>query len=215
MGRYFKATRVDGTDFRTGTVDYAAALASGQPVVPNPVTPDEQLSIDYGHPGFCRPGRLYAADAPGMTLVGGPWPCRLFIVEGDPVEGFDWVHAHKGAFHRLTVVEELPGWQALGGNGEQAAAFIARFRAANDTDRDKVWDRFNALPIADVSDAWGRVVDALYDGLREHAKEAVYLAVRHAAPMALMDAVVARDLIPAADYDLLTNPWRTVIGEPL
>ena len=29
---YWKATRTDGTDFHTGTVDYAAALASGEPL---------------------------------------------------------------------------------------------------------------------------------------------------------------------------------------
>jgi hypothetical protein len=28
---YYKATRTDGTDFYSGTVDYAAALTTGQP----------------------------------------------------------------------------------------------------------------------------------------------------------------------------------------
>jgi hypothetical protein len=36
MTTYYKATRPDGTDFRTGTIDYAAALASGE-VIHHPV----------------------------------------------------------------------------------------------------------------------------------------------------------------------------------
>jgi hypothetical protein len=41
--RYYKATRPDGTDFRTGTVDYAAALASGEPVT-HPAPHDRDAS---------------------------------------------------------------------------------------------------------------------------------------------------------------------------
>lgn len=29
MSTYFKAVRLDGTDFRTGTIDYAAAMGGG------------------------------------------------------------------------------------------------------------------------------------------------------------------------------------------
>ena len=29
---YYKATQMDGTDFYTGTVDYAGAMASGEPL---------------------------------------------------------------------------------------------------------------------------------------------------------------------------------------
>jgi hypothetical protein len=35
----YKCTRTDGTDFRTGTVDYAAALLSGEPIVCDEVDP--------------------------------------------------------------------------------------------------------------------------------------------------------------------------------
>ncbi len=64
MSSYFKATRPDGTDFYTGTVDYAAALASGVPVEASPGPPG----------GFPGPGWLHLATVP-TACVGMSWPC--------------------------------------------------------------------------------------------------------------------------------------------
>ena len=66
MSSYYKATRPDGTDFYTGTVDYGAALASG-----------DTIRLDSDETEFPGPGWLHLATVPtecdGMT-----WPCRLF-----------------------------------------------------------------------------------------------------------------------------------------
>lgn len=122
MGTYFKATRPDGMDFATGTVDYASALVSGKRVRPvERVAPADRA--------LCRPGVLHAATVPTETLVGGSWPCRLFRVEGRPLSSLNMAsHSHKRGFASLQVVEELPAWQALGPQGVQVAALIDRAR---------------------------------------------------------------------------------------
>ena len=117
---YFKATRPDGTDFRTGTIDYGAALASGE-VARHPSArklrdkPETYLSVS-----------VVAADCTGFS-----WPCRLFRVEPiGRVMGAGKVpltaSPNKRAVSALRVVEVLPAWQALGPNGEAIAALIKR-----------------------------------------------------------------------------------------
>lgn len=196
MTVYYKATRApEGTDFWSGTVDYAAALTSGTPVRPR--EPD----LGPAEEGvFCRPGRLYAADVPAETLVTGGWPCRLFTVEGTPVEGFDGEHPHKGAFHELTVTGELPGWQALGPNGDRVVALIDRARSLS---ADEL-DRLNAA--GDAADA------AWADAVGDAADAAAGDAARDAAGNAATALVVA-DLITAEHFDVLYGPWRTAIGQ--
>ena len=49
MSSYYKATRPDGTDFYTGTVDYGAALASG-----------DTIRLDSDETEFPGPGWLHA-----------------------------------------------------------------------------------------------------------------------------------------------------------
>ena len=65
---YYKATRMDGRDFRTGTVDYAAALTTGVPVM----HPDPDLKADASR-------YLSVATVP-TDCTGFSWPCRLFAV---------------------------------------------------------------------------------------------------------------------------------------
>src|SRR5574341_587085 len=106
---YYKATRPDGTDFRTARVDYAGALVSGEPL-PLLTSPDGQYAC-------CTATVYHASDVPSETLIGGAWPCRLFEVTGDPVAQ----RGHKYGFRSLTVIREVPAWQALGPNGEAVA----------------------------------------------------------------------------------------------
>jgi len=128
MPDYFKATSVDGKDFATGTIDYGAALVSGE-VVRHPATkkikdePSTYLSVSVS-----------AADCTGAS-----WPCRLFRVE--PV---GWVMSklsvspNKRAVSALRVVEELPAHLSLGPNGEAVAEFIERCKKLSATDWEKV-----------------------------------------------------------------------------
>lgn len=112
--RYYKATRPNGTDLRTGTVDYGAALKSGA-VLEHPAK-------------FCRnnPATYFSVSIAPTDCTGMRWPCRLFRVE--PV-GRAWrndVLPSKRCCSRLRVVEELPAHEAFGPQGREVAALIER-----------------------------------------------------------------------------------------
>ena len=212
MSTYFKAVRPDGTDFRTGTIDYAAALG-GEPVT-LPVVPD---------PECCTSNVLHASTVPAETLLGGSWPCRLFEVTGTPVAE----EGQKRGFFSLVVVREVDAHQALGPQGEQVAALIGRVgkltvgeaeklvatreaaldsarEAALASAREAAWD---AARVAAMVAAWAAARGAAMAAAWEPARE----ASRGAAWVAAL-ALVVRDLISKEQYNLLTGPWAQVIG---
>ena len=216
MTVYYKATRPDGTDFYSGRVQYEV----GKRVRPLP---------HEGARFICGPGVLHAADAPGETLIGGRWPCRLFEVTGKPIDGFNARHRHKGAFRQLTVVRELPAWMALGPNGKLVAGVIERTRqityeealdlraawgaawaAAGAAARAAARDAARAAAGAAAGDAaWGAAWGAAGDAARAAAGD----AARDAAWDAAL-ALLTRDLISAEHFDALYGPWQKVIGDP-
>lgn len=184
MNTYFKAVRPDGTDFHTGTIDYAAALGSDP--ITLPVVPD---------PECCTSDVLHASTVPAETLIGGSWPCRLFEVTGTPVAE----RGYKRGFFSLSVVREVDAHQALGPQGEQVAALIDRARKLTVGEAEKLDAAWRGD--SDTDDAW----DAAWGAAA--ARESAGEAARDAAL-----ALVARDLISEEHYDLLTGPWARVIG---
>ena len=106
---YYKATRTDGTSFYDSATKWTVGRITRHP---NPETSK----------GLCSSGVLHISDAPGETLVGGSWPCRLFEVE--PRSALISGDEHKHGCTAVKVVRELPAWQALGPNGEAVAAHI-------------------------------------------------------------------------------------------
>ena len=68
MTTYYKATRPNGTSFYDSKTKWQVGRIVRHPA------PDLSL-------GLCSAGVLHISDAPGETLVGGSWPCRLFEVE--------------------------------------------------------------------------------------------------------------------------------------
>lgn len=203
MKTYYKATRPDGTDFYTGTVNYAGALASGKPLKRLPKV--EQ-------PECCSSDVYHASDAPAETLVGGSWPCRLFEVTGRPVTS----EGRKFGFRSLRVVRELPAWQALGPNGEAVAALI---KQAGEMTPGEVTRLYAAWYTAwDMAGAAARdaaryaAVYAAGAAARDAAWYAAEAAARYAARYAAR-ALVVRDLISAEDFTTLTAPWVSVMGE--
>jgi hypothetical protein len=115
---HYKATRLDGTDFFTGRIDYGAALRDGT-VIAHPVPGRDDAK-----------GYISTSTSP-TDCTGMRWPCRLFIVE--PV-GAVWTPEpgelpNKRAVHALLVVEERPAHEALGPQGKHVVALIERARS--------------------------------------------------------------------------------------
>ena len=181
---WYKATRPDGTDFRTGRVGYAGALASG-------------AVVEFPHPyrKFVRDDPstyLSVSSEPGEVLTGGSWPCRLFTVE--PVGA---VESHssmgwKGCVRTLRVTGEVDAHLALGPNGATVAAVIGRA------------GRLSAAEAEALAAAWGAAWGAAWDAAWGAAWGAAWDAGV---------AEVVRDLITPAQYQVLAGPWLTVIGQ--
>lgn len=195
MTVYFKATREDGTDFHSGKIPYEV----GRTVRPAKMAPGVK-------PALCQAGYLHAADVPAETLVGGWWPCRLFEVTGKPHAGFAGPYPHKGGFRQLRVLREIDPHLALGPNGREVAAIIARAKKltfAETADllvaRDAAWD-------AASDAAW----DAAWDAARGAARGGAWSAVMDVAWDAA-SATLTRDLITPTQFDCLYGPWATVI----
>ena len=161
---YYKATRPDGTDFHTGTIDYARALETGE-VIRHPAKmirddPRTYLSVSV-HPANC---------------TGMGWPCRLFRVEPVGRTLKAQFSESKRSCSALRVVEELPAHMALGPQGEEVAALIERCRsltteegrrldAARDAAWDAAWDAALALLTRDLIST--EHFDLLYGPWRE------------------------------------------------
>ncbi len=145
---YYKAIRPDGTDFYTGTVQWAPE--SGD-------IPAEGLVVT--HPTSTEWGNYHSTHLCASTsptgCTGFEWPCRLLEVE--PVSE---VHEHKGckvSALSWRVVRELPAMQALGPQGAAVAALIDGLRDAEALARladawDAAWDAARVAAVALV--AW-------------------------------------------------------------
>ena len=207
---YYKATRPDGTSFYDSQTLWRVGRITRHP--------EPNLSA-----GLCSSGVLHASDAPGETLVGGSWPCRLFEVEPrGRVVSNDGSHKHGCAAWK--VVAELPAWQALGPNGEQVAALIERCKTltASEIERlDAAWyAAWTAARDAAWYAAWTAARDAAWDAAWDAARGAARIVARiaawGAARIAARDAAIAlvtRDLLTSEQFDILTAPWREVVGD--
>ena len=199
MIEYYKATRPDGTDFRTGTVDYGATIIRGETLV----HPSPRMIV--GDPSTY----LSVSTEPAETLVGGCWPCRLFRVEpvGD-VLAESGSFRYKRAVSSLRVVAELPAHRALGPNGAQVALFIKNVRAFNYW---RVKDAARDAAQAAARDAAGYAAwDAAGYAARAAARAAAGYAARAAA-----QALVIRDVLASEHFAVLTRPWFLLTGEEL
>jgi hypothetical protein len=217
---FFKSTRPDGRDFYTGTVDYAAALASGEPL--------PELRGGAAFPGG---GWYHLATVP-TECVGMSWPCRLFEVEPVGDVFMDNAHPHKIGCRSVRVLREIEAHRVFGPQGEQVVTLIERCLTLSAAEVDRLAAAWGA-----AWDTWavardgrlGRRLGAAWDAARDAA--GAPLGSRWAAwsPLgapgaswnAARDAAVGllcRDLIGQAPgwdqdaYNLLTGPWRDVIG---
>jgi len=193
--RYYKATRPDATSF----YDYTTRWQVGK-IVRHP-SPDLGL-------GLCSAGCLHVSDAPGETLVGGSWPCRLFEVEprGEMIGPED----HKYGCTVVKVVRELPAWQALGPNGEAVAALIERCKTLTNDEAKRLAATWATARAAAWTAAWA----AAWGAARYAAWTATWYAARDAASYAAWDAawaLIVKDLITPEQFEILYGPWRSAM----
>ena len=142
--------------------------------------------------------------------MGMAWPCRLLEVE--PV-GVSWTPdseslPNKRAALAFRTIRELEPTFALGPQGAELDALIKRAEKVTPTEG----SARDAAGYAARYAAWYAAWDA--------ARDAALYAALYAAGNAAWDAagaLVVRDLITPGQftrehYELLTKPWRTVIG---
>ena len=117
MTTYYKAVRPDGTDFHTGTVNYAAALESGEPL-------NHGAKLDPDDPST-----YYSVSTVPTDCTGFRWPARLFVVKPHkcrPRKRTDGRFPNKRALRSLRVIEERPAHELFGPQGEEVVAIIER-----------------------------------------------------------------------------------------
>jgi hypothetical protein len=192
---YYKATRTDATSFYDQTTKWRVGRIVRHP------NPDPSK-------GLCSSGLLHISDAPGETLIGGRWPCRLFEVE--PRSELVGPKDHKWGATAVKVLRELPAWQSLGPNGEAVAAHIERCRTITPEQA----QRLGAARDAARDAAWYAARDAAWYAKSGAARDAAWYAASDAAWYAASGAaraLVARDLITPEQFDTLYGPWASVM----
>ena len=152
MSAYWKATRPNGLDFRTGTIDYAGALATGEPVM-HP-TPD----LHGGASSY-----LSVATVP-TDCTGFRWPCRLFRVEPVGEHVADGSYPNKVRVTGLRVIEERPAHEVFGPNGPAVVAVIERA------------GRLTREEAESLAAAWDAAWDAARYAARDAARDAAWEA---------------------------------------
>ena len=222
---YFKAVRMDGTDFYTGIVRWLPPV--GEPL------PEGGLSVLHPTARTRTTGDaahyLSVATVP-TDCTGMVWPCRLARVERtraavwqpDP-DGLP----NKAASWQWRVVEELDATITLGPQGREVAALIERAARLTDDEvaglatawyatGDDAWyaARYTTRDAADDAAryaAWSAPGAAAWDASRYTTRDAARYAARYAVWYAAR-ALTVRDLISTERYDILTRPWASVIG---
>ena len=205
MTIFYKACRMDGRDFYSGRVNYARALASGEPL--------PELSCGVAFPG---PGWYHLATVP-TECMGMSWPCRLFEVEPVGETFMDNAHPHKIGCRSVRVLREIDAHRVFGPQGEQVVALIERCRvlSAVEVDRlaaawDAAWDTWAtryAVEMDRLAAAWDAAWDtwATRYAVEVDRLAAAWVAARDAAWVAARDAArnaacVAMDRLDAARY---------------
>ena len=184
---YFKAVRPDGTDFYSGTVQWAPTqgeIPEGGIVVTHPTS----MAWEEDHSTH-----LCASAAPA-DCTGFSWPCRLLEVE--PVGEVYHHKRSKRSALSWRVVRELPAVEAFGPQGAAVVALLdglERLDATQLAAWDAAWD---AAP------AWRAARDAAWDAARDAAWDV---------PCDVAAALIAWDLIAPDQRDALTAPLRTAL----
>ncbi len=225
MTTYYKATRPNGTDFRTGTVRYEVGQRTVHPSS-SKRTKDE-------------PSTYLSVSTHATNCTGMHWPCRLFVVEGVGRAMRSDQYPNKRAFLAVDVIEERPAHEVFGPQGTEVATLIDRASRLTAEEAGRLaaaWDAARAAPrtaprTAPGTAAWDAAGTAAWAAAGAAVRAAVWdaagVAVWDAAGVAVWDAawaaawaaaraaaraLVVRDLIPTEPFDRLYGPWASVVG---
>ena len=156
MTTYYKAVRPDGTDFYTGTVQWATPGAGRT----RPRTVKHPTAKQVGGDAS---GYLSVSTVP-TDCTGMEWPCRLLTVE--PVEGHEVTTPepddmpHKRASVAWRVTGEVDAHAALGPQAAQVAALIARAATLTEDEARRLRTAWDAVLYAAQGAAWDAARDA-------------------------------------------------------
>ena len=206
---YYKAVRPDGTDFRTGTIQWA--VEPGEIVRhPTSTLPPHEWSSARDYLSVAT----VPADCTGMV-----WPARLFEVEGvddHPVGTPNLAtFPHKRGATAWRVVHEVESHIALGPQGGVLVEFLDALGDLTEGEvkamvvtRNAAWD----APWA----AWDAARDAAHAtrnaawGATRAAADAAHVAAQDAAMALVVADLVGQHNLTREHLDTLTGPARTI-----
>ncbi len=226
---YYKAVRMDGTDFRTGSVRWLPPVPTKTSVFRGWVVahPTSQEVVPGDH-------RTSLAASDDVTcLPGARWPMRLAVVA--PADGYPApVRCERGGRNTWQglawrVLREVPAHLRFGPQGEQVASLLESLRAMTAEQawaasaawrpmrRSARYDTAWSAAVRESADAplrhdvqaaaWSSARSAVWDAAWDAAWHDAQFAARYAAWYAAA-ALVVRDLISRDHYDTLTMPLR-------
>lgn len=209
---YYKAVRPDGTDFYSGTVQWAPPPGhEGEWVVTHPApVPD---SRDAGH--------YFSVSTVPTDCTGFRWPCRLWEIEAvGPVWTPDErILPNTRAGTSFRVPRELPGHEAFGTQGAEVVAMIERVQRLTCDEIEELRAYRIAAQNATLTTSRRAVRGSARRAARGAALEAAWNAtwvptgdVAWDAAWDAISATLVRDLIDADTYVLLMLPWRAAMG---
>ena len=201
MTTYYKAVRPDGTDFYSGTAQWAPPEGhEGEWVVRHPTA--TEIGAD--------PSSYLSVSTVPTDCVGMKWPCRLFEVEAVEDTELDPRFRHKMAGLEFRVVRELDSHIALGPQGEHVAALIDRAARLTGAETGQLGAAWAAAREAARGAAWTAALGAAWAAAWAAAREAAREAARGAALGAAWDA---RDAAWDAAWDAaLGAAWAAARG---
>ena len=195
---FYKAVRPNGASFYD--LDFRwlpEGWVSGDPIPTDWVVKHPNPGKRIGRSGTRASEYLSVATVP-TDCTNFRWPCVLLEAEAVGRACLDDYYHHKRRVRAARVIRELPAHEAFGPQGAEVVAILERCGRLTAEEIER---------LRAAQNAWGAAQNA-WDAALGAARGAALGAARGAAA-----ATLVRDLITPEGYDLLTAPWREVMGD--
>ena len=193
---FYKAVRVDGTDFHSGRVDWAGAVGA-------------TVSHPTGVPNSLKPREFFSMATSPEGCLGARWPCRLLEVEATEFWLPDrFATPGSRAAVSLSVVRELPASLLLGPNAGDVVAFLDRIQSLSSVELYELASHARRLGPSGFS---------TWHVMRNGQRVASYVAARLAAAQSVRSLVGHPP--PARILGLVNDHWEdraiTAVGDAI